>query len=425
MKNALLLLTLSSYSIFSFAQTVFTANDLPQIGDTLYFAIDNDYPLRNLQTKGAGLEWDFTDLYPNDLALNVYLDPLETPFSSDFPAANIALRIDFDEPSYSYFLQNDSIVDILGLTANIEDFGGLQLLQFINPQLFTVLPTNLGSNFTDTSTFEFEFQEPVFNQTIKLRSTTYSQINTDASGTVKTPGGNFDALLQQVVTERRDSLFTFLFGSEILVENLVELDTILLWLAPDSKGILLSTDANNNITYYAPDLADLQAPVAGFNYLLLTSSTDSIYFIDESANTPFRWNWDFGDGNTSTERNPSHRFDTTGTFNVCLTVENSAGSNQVCELISITPTSTRVRANLVPLEVFPNPANQEIRFKTKNDQLHDSQLTIFNQTGQIVHRQIFQLDQQIITQNWPVGLYYYHLNQTGQLRSSGRFSIVR
>ncbi len=37
------------------------------------------------------------------------------------------------------------------------------------------------------------------------------------------------------------------------------------------------------------------------------------------------WNWDFGDGNTSTQENPLHTYTTTGSFDVTLTVTDSLG----------------------------------------------------------------------------------------------------
>jgi PKD repeat protein len=37
------------------------------------------------------------------------------------------------------------------------------------------------------------------------------------------------------------------------------------------------------------------------------------------------WQWNFGDGGTSALQNPSHTYDTTGTFTITLTVTNSSG----------------------------------------------------------------------------------------------------
>lgn len=419
MKNAFLLLAFSCCPMFSSAQIVFSSNDLPTIGDSLYFAIDNDYARPNLQKVGPNLIWDFSDLAQNDLALNLYLDPKETPFADEFPDANIALRIDFEQPSYSYFLQNDRSVNILGLTANLEALGGEQLLQFTNPQLFTVLPTSLGTNLADTSTFSFEYKDPLIGQDFTLQSTTFSQIRTDASGEMKLPSGSYSALRQQIITERRDSLFTSLFGQDRLVQSFIELDTIYLWLSPASKGVLLSTDAGGSITYYAPTLP----PIASFDFSLLANGPVS--FMDNSAFAPSSWRWDFGDGNSSTQQNPTHEYDSTGTYNVCLTVENEAGSNEVCQLLSFVATSTKNLLNALPIEVFPNPAQQQIRFRIEGTVPRSSELLLYNQYGQMMQRLAFQADQSIVTKDWPTGLYYYQIIQSGQLQSSGQFSIIQ
>jgi C1A family cysteine protease len=48
----------------------------------------------------------------------------------------------------------------------------------------------------------------------------------------------------------------------------------------------------------------------------------TIQFMDTSTGNPTQWSWDFGDGHTSTERNPSHTYSASGTFTVTLTVQN-------------------------------------------------------------------------------------------------------
>ncbi|MFK8006552.1 MAG: PKD domain-containing protein [Saprospiraceae bacterium] len=47
--------------------------------------------------------------------------------------------------------------------------------------------------------------------------------------------------------------------------------------------------------------------------------------------------WDFGDGNTSTEINPTHIYSSSGSFEVCLTVSNSCSNDMFCEIIVVTP----------------------------------------------------------------------------------------
>ena len=52
-----------------------------------------------------------------------------------------------------------------------------------------------------------------------------------------------------------------------------------------------------------------------------------ISFIDNSTGSPTSWLWDFGDGTTSTEQNPTHVYGAIGGYTVTLTVENAAGNN--------------------------------------------------------------------------------------------------
>ena len=70
------------------------------------------------------------------------------------------------------------------------------------------------------------------------------------------------------------------------------------------------------------------APIANF----VASQTNieegtSITFTDNSTNIPTTWSWDFGDGNTSTEQNPSHIYNTEGSYSVSLTANNTYGSD--------------------------------------------------------------------------------------------------
>lgn len=72
-------------------------------------------------------------------------------------------------------------------------------------------------------------------------------------------------------------------------------------------------------------------PTADFTFV----GDPDVIFIDLSSGDPDTWAWNFGDGGTSTETNPTHTFLTNGTFNVCLTVSNVAGSDTHCENVII------------------------------------------------------------------------------------------
>lgn len=74
------------------------------------------------------------------------------------------------------------------------------------------------------------------------------------------------------------------------------------------------------------------APTADFTATPTSGAAPlTVQFTDGSADgsSPVdAWTWDFGDGETSTEENPSHVYDTAGTYNVTLTVTSNDGSDE-------------------------------------------------------------------------------------------------
>lgn len=67
--------------------------------------------------------------------------------------------------------------------------------------------------------------------------------------------------------------------------------------------------------------------------------TNTIKFVDQSIGNPVSWNWDFGDGNSSTQQNPTHSYANSGSFNVSLSITTSNGCNSsVSDLVFVNTT---------------------------------------------------------------------------------------
>ncbi len=64
----------------------------------------------------------------------------------------------------------------------------------------------------------------------------------------------------------------------------------------------------------------------------------TVYFADLSTNDPTTWSWDFGDGGTSSDPNPSHTYETIGTYTVTLAVGNAFGADTETKADYITAT---------------------------------------------------------------------------------------
>jgi PKD repeat protein len=65
-----------------------------------------------------------------------------------------------------------------------------------------------------------------------------------------------------------------------------------------------------------------------------------VQFTDQSTGENTSWDWDFGDGATSNEQNPSHAYVAAGTYTVSLEVTGSSGSDTVFKTAYITVTAT-------------------------------------------------------------------------------------
>ncbi|MCF8227711.1 MAG: PKD domain-containing protein [Bacteroidales bacterium] len=67
---------------------------------------------------------------------------------------------------------------------------------------------------------------------------------------------------------------------------------------------------------------------ADFTYYADSTDPHLIYFVDLStpSDSIFDWYWEFGDGTSSNEQNPSHQFGDAGTYQVCLSINNALGA---------------------------------------------------------------------------------------------------
>ncbi|RZK98661.1 MAG: PKD domain-containing protein, partial [Pedobacter sp.] len=75
-------------------------------------------------------------------------------------------------------------------------------------------------------------------------------------------------------------------------------------------------------TLTIPKMVNVKAPIAAFSVDLCSDPFTKI-FTDRSQGA-ITWLWEFGDGETSTQQNPSHTYKTKGTYVVKLTTTNGA-----------------------------------------------------------------------------------------------------
>ncbi len=109
----------------------------------------------------------------------------------------------------------------------------------------------------------------------------------------------------------------------------------------DSSGFynvcLTITDSVSGCTDMFCDSVEVVLPVtctAEFSY---TANNDTVTFTNLSGGSITNYDWEFGDGNFSSEENPVHVFDSSGFYNVCLTITDSVSgcTDMFCDSVEI------------------------------------------------------------------------------------------
>lgn len=97
-------------------------------------------------------------------------------------------------------------------------------------------------------------------------------------------------------------------------------------LAHDSRMVF---DADFLNTFRLMPLEEKYAPTlqANWSFLEIDRTKRWIQFMDKSIGEIEKWHWDFGDGTTSSEQNPSHMYGKGGEWTVVLTVTGPLGKS--------------------------------------------------------------------------------------------------
>jgi len=91
-------------------------------------------------------------------------------------------------------------------------------------------------------------------------------------------------------------------------------DTIDVGSSPVAFGQFIATLSPGPFTNFSAKPTEGKAPL-------------NVKFTDTSKGTPTKWKWEFGDGATSTQQNPTHKYSKVGSYTVELTATNAKGSN--------------------------------------------------------------------------------------------------
>ncbi|MFK7797046.1 MAG: S8 family serine peptidase [Aureispira sp.] len=161
-------------------------------------------------------------------------------------------------------------------------------------------------------------------------------------------------------------------------------------------GVLTMTGSSAGASFYyylydwkvrtdscASPSSPVVAEVVEANFSAVGNGATAV-FTDSSVGV-VSWLWDFGDGNSSTQQNPTHTYTSNGPHLVTLTINNGACSyTDSVEVI----TSLQRLQNGLEVVLMPNPTKDYAQLRFSKVLEVDVEVTILGVNGQVVRQQV-------------------------------------
>ncbi len=153
--------------------------------------------------------------------------------------------------------------------------------------------------------------------------------------------------------------------------------------------------------------------------LPVSSFTQNVIFFTvqftSTATNATSWWWDFGDGNTSTQQNPTHIYSFPGgTYNVKHVAYNACGNDTATVAVTANET-TSINDNTFAegIAIYPNPAKGAFNISMNLTQNQVADIEVVSVTGATVHRETVIGKQGTnvvnVTANFAKGAYFVRL----------------
>lgn len=181
--------------------------------------------------------------------------------------------------------------------------------------------------------------------------------------------------------------------------------------ATTTSNVIISVVNTPTVNFTANPPAPVQGPV-------------TVQFTDNTSGA-ISWLWDFGDGQTSTQQNPTHTYVTDSLYVVTLTITLPGGCTGTRSLSYLVQTDPIVLSIISPNIITPNgDGNNDALIFTNLDGYPQTNLYVYNRWGNLVYSSENYLNDWV--PDVSDGVYYYVLSGSS-LESSiaGFFHVAR
>ncbi len=157
-----------------------------------------------------------------------------------------------------------------------------------------------------------------------------------------------------------------------------ELNPVVIYYDADSFKVKLT--ASNSLYSNSLELNNIvivsTTPAVNFIY---TINSDNVIFTNNTLNGE-NYFWDFGDGTVSNEKNPTHSYDHSGSYNVKLIASNNCG-NEIKEKTIVFNKVKTTDLVLNKFNLFPNPNDGEFNLELETPENGFYEFKVYNSKG--------------------------------------------
>jgi PKD repeat protein len=149
------------------------------------------------------------------------------------------------------------------------------------------------------------------------------------------------------------------------------------------KTVILNLTGPGGNTSASELITISEAPIAAFSQ----QANGLVVDFSSQAQHAARHLWDFGDGNTSTDANPTHSYAVSGGYEVRLIVENNCSTDTLQRTIAAFATSVH-SVGRAEVTLYPNPAQSHFVLQFANTHGTESlEVTVRDASGRVVLRE--------------------------------------
>ena len=178
-------------------------------------------------------------------------------------------------------------------------------------------------------------------------------------------------------------------------------------IATNGAGANTATKSNYIIVNDQEPIADFDVVTAWAFASFNNMSQDGVEYL-----------WDFGDGTTSTEANPTHNYwNIGGDYTITLTVTNGCGTDVSTQNIQTTSIENPFGEN-TSFSIYPNPNSGQFTIEVKGKDRGTANIVVYDVLGRIIHQSTYELNsqdwkQQVNIKGQAIGTYIVKIEIDG------------